>query len=168
MFDAFWRNVRAAFGLGPPRAADIVAPREEPAGRGPAEAPVPDVDIDHRLPQSALDRALSIRALSSELEARCRSAGLVGEMADLERLRTSHLPRLLHSYVAIPPEERSEVFRETGRSASFQLNERLDRILERLHQMSRQLARGNVDEFTQNILFVDMRYGAGGPLDPID
>jgi hypothetical protein len=57
------------------------------------------------------------------------------------------------------------VFRETGRSASFLLNERLDKILARLREMSRQLARGNVDDFTQNIRFVDMNYGQTSPFD---
>ncbi|HYW14670.1 MAG TPA: hypothetical protein VE891_00760, partial [Allosphingosinicella sp.] len=141
------------------------------ASTGPAasrEAPEPppdDVFVDERLPQSSLDRVLAIRSLSADLEQGCRNGGLMGEMIELQRLRTSHLPLLLRSYVSIPPDHRAEVFRETGRSASYLLNERLDKILGRLHEMSRQLARGNLDQFTQNIRFVDMNYGSNGPFD---
>ncbi|HEU0135433.1 MAG TPA: hypothetical protein VFR28_11470 [Allosphingosinicella sp.] len=133
--------------------------------RDAPDPPPDEVFEDERLPQSSLDRVLAIRALSADLEQHCRSGGLLGEMIELQRLRTSHLPLLLRSYVSIPPAHRAEVFRETGRSASYLLNERLDKILGRLHEMSRQLARGNLDQFTQNIRFVDMNYGSGGPFD---
>ena len=66
---------------------------------------------------------------------------------------------MLRSYADIPPEHRAEIFRETGRSASFLLNERLDKIVDRLEEMSRQLARGNLDAFSENIRFVDTKYG---------
>ena len=114
---------------------------------------------EQRLPVSSLDRVLAIRAMIVELEKRARDRQLIEEVLELERLGSTHLPRLVQSYVDIPPEHRSEIFRETGRSASFLLNERLDKILARLHEMSRQLARGNLDAFSENIRFVDMRYG---------
>jgi hypothetical protein len=163
MTGGFWNFLRSAFGFGP---AAPSAPAPEPTVSVPRVAPEPeDADIDDRLPDSSVERVHAIRAMAAELERQCRSEGLVQEKIELERLRTSHLPVLLRSYVAIPPAHRAEVFRETGRSASFLLNERLDKILARLHEMSRQLARGNVDEFTQNIRFVDMNYGKNSPFD---
>lgn len=161
MTRSFWKSLLAAFGVGPTSAEEGAAPTNAAAGADvSAEAPI-DVSVDDRLPPSSLDRVYAIRAMASDLELQCQQGGMVVEMVELERLRTSHLPVLLRSYVAIPPGHRAEVFRETGRSASFILNERLDKILARLHEMSRQLARGNLDEFTQNIRFVDMNYGTG-------
>ena len=95
-----------------------------------------------------------------ELDQRARERSLFDEKLELERLRSKHLPALLRSYADIPPEHRAEIFRETGRSASFLLNERLDKIHGRLEEMSRQLARGNLDAFAENIRFVDTKYGA--------
>jgi len=157
----FLKNLLAAFGVGPTAAEEGAASTNAAGGRDvPAEEPI-DVSIDRRLPESSRDRVYAIRAMAAELELQCRNGGMIGEMIELQRLRTSHLPILLRSYVAIPAAHRAEVFRETGRSASFILNERLDKILARLHEMSRQLARGNLDEFTQSIRFVDMNYGSG-------
>ena len=161
MTRSLWKSLLAALGVGATAAEEGAASTDAASGRDvPAEPPI-DVSVDDRLPQSSLDRVYAIRAMAAELERQCRDGGLIGEMIELQRLRTAHLPVLLSSYVAIPPGHRSEVFRETGRSASFILNERLDKILARLHEMSRQLARGNLDAFTQNIRFVDMNYGSG-------
>jgi hypothetical protein len=113
---------------------------------------------DGRLPESSMARVRQIHTLLSELEGRSRSQALFDGSAELQRIKTTHLPSLLESYASIPPEHRAEIFRSTGRSASFQLNERLDKILNHLNDMSRQLARGNLDVFSENIRFIDMRY----------
>lgn len=165
MSGGLWKRLLAALGLQPMRSPEAVAPRDAPENRDAPEPPADEVFEDERLPQSSLDRVLAIRALSADLELHCREGGLIGEKIELQRLRTSHLPLLLRSYVSIPPDHRAEVFRETGRSASYLLNERLDKILGRLHEMSRQLAQGNLDQFTQNIRFVDKNYGSSGPFD---
>lgn len=165
MSGGFWKRILAALGLEPTRSPQDIASRDAPETRDVAEPAPDEVFEDERLPQSSLDRVLAIRALSADLEVHCREGGLIGEKIELQRLRTSHLPLLLRSYVSIPPDHRAEVFRETGRSASYLLNERLDKILGRLHEMSRQLAQGNLDQFTQNIRFVDKNYGSSGPFD---
>lgn len=151
---SFWIRLWAVLRGRPPSERQTVNAAAEPT-----EDAVDNLEFDGRLPPSSLDRVLAIRGMSADLESRARSVGLIQEMIELQRLRSSHLPLLLQSYVEIPAEHRAEVFRETGRSASFLLNERLDRILARLHEMSRQLARGNIDAFTENIRFVDTRYG---------
>ena len=123
-------------------------------------------DFDERLPESSLARVLTIRAMITDLEQRANENCLFDETLELERLKAKHLPRLLQSYVEIPTEHRTEIFRETGKSASFLLNERLDKIHDRLREMSLQLARGNLDDFVSNIRFVDSQYNASnGPFD---
>jgi hypothetical protein len=164
MSGGLWTKILAAFGLGGSASPEGAA-SDSAVDRASPAPPMDDPSVDERLPQSSLDRVVEIRALSADLEAHCRDGGLIGEMIELQRLRTSHLPQLLRSYVSIPPAHRAEVFRETGRSASYLLNERLDKILGRLHEMSKQLARGNLDQFTQNIRFVDKNYGSSGPFD---
>jgi len=149
--------LRALFGL-PPR----VPVAEAPPALPPPE-PVPtdyETAYDGRLPDSSMVRVRQIHAMLSELEGRSRSQSLFEGSAELQRIKSTHLPSLLESYASIPPEHRSEIFRATGRSASFQLNERLDKILDHLNDMSRQLARGNLDQFSENIRFIDMRYDA--------
>jgi hypothetical protein len=161
MTRSFWKSLLTSLGLGATTPEEDDASTDAAVGPDvPAEPPI-DVSIDDRLPQSSRDRVYAIRALAADLELQCRQGSMIAEMIELQRLRTAHLPVLLRSYVAIPAAHRAEVFRETGRSASFILNERLDKILGRLHEMSRQLARGNLNEFTQTIRFVDMNYGSG-------
>jgi hypothetical protein len=165
MSGGLWKRILASLGLEPLRAQTDAPSAAAPDRREAPDPPLDDVFEDERLPQSSLDRVLAIRALSADLELQCREGGLIGERIELQRLRTSHLPLLLRSYVSIPPDHRAEVFRETGRSASYLLNERLDKILGRLHEMSRPRAQGHQDQFTQNIRFVDKNYGTGGPFD---
>jgi hypothetical protein len=58
------------------------------------------------------------------------------------------------------------VFRETGKSASFLLNESLDKMLARLRDISSQLAKGNITTFAENVRFVDLYYEqTKGPFD---
>lgn len=156
---SFWERLKAFFfGQAP----------EEQAALPPPAAPAPAVDdtsCDDRLPDSSLAKVQEIRKMLGELDQRARERALFDEKLELERLRSKHLPSLLRSYADIPPEHRAEIFRETGRSASFLLNERLDKIHGRLDEMSRQLARGNLDAFAENIRFVDTKYGASSPFD---
>jgi len=140
-----------------------VLPPPSPAITAPS-APAPST-LDDRLPPSALQRVTEIRAMLGKLEQQTADRALFEEKLEIERLKANHLPRLLRSYVDIPPEHRGEIFRETGHSASYLLNERLDKILKRLREMSAQLARGNLNAFSENIRFVDTQYGASSPFD---
>ena len=138
----------------------------EPEEPGPAARPLPEIEepewdtFDERIPKAARERVVLIRSLVTGLEARAAERNLLAELTELERLRTTHLPRLLRSYVDIPPEHRAEVFRETGRSASFLLNERLDKMIIRLREISTMLARGQINSFRENMQFIDLRYGS--------
>ncbi|MEA3014750.1 MAG: hypothetical protein QOD42_3295 [Sphingomonadales bacterium] len=155
----FWERLKAFFFRRAPAEQAALPPA---ASAAPA---VDDTSCDDRLPDSSLAKVEEIRKMLGELDQRARERSLFDEKLELERLRGKHLPALLRSYADIPPEHRAEIFRETGRSASFLLNERLDKIHGRLEEMSRQLARGNLDAFSENIRFVDTKYGASSPFD---
>jgi len=155
----FWERLKAFFFRQAPEEQAALPPT------APAPAAPDDTSCDDRLPDSSLARVQEIRKMLGELDQRARERSLFDEKLELERLRGKHLPALLRSYADIPPEHRAEIFRETGRSASFLLNERLDKIVDRLAEMSRQLARGNLDAFSENIRFVDTKYGASSPFD---
>lgn len=161
---SFWDQLRAFFGF--PVRASGEEERSAEASPAPAAGALPD-DISYggRLPESSQGLVRQINALLIELEQRAEGRSLVVETIELQRLKAVHLPSLLQSYVEIPPEHRAEVFRETGKSASFLLNERLGKILARLTEMSRELARGNLDAFTAKIRFIDMRYDTASPFD---
>lgn len=150
----FLQRLLAALGFRPeppPPAPQPPPPPPRPAG--------PAVDLhDERIPESARDRVALIMSLVGDLEERATKRGLATERKELERIGSVHLPRLLQSYIDIPPEHRAEVFRETGRSASFLLNERLDKMTSRLREISKMLARDNLDAFSTNMQFIDRHY----------
>lgn len=132
-------------------------PPESPSPRSAA----PRLDLqDERIPDSSRKRAAQIVALVGDLRERAAQRGLTDELHELDRISDVHLPRLLESYIDIPPEHRSEVFRQTGRSASFLLNERLDKMMQRLREISKMLARDNLNAFSTNLHFVDGHYGS--------
>jgi hypothetical protein len=154
----FLQRLLAALGFGPGPPAPPPAAPPPAAVRQPA---APTIDLqDERIPESSRDRVALIMSLVGDLEERATRRGLATERKELERIGSVHLPRLLQSYVDIPPEHRAEVFRETGRSASFLLNERLDKMKERLDDISKMLARGNLNAFAENMRFIDLRYGS--------
>ncbi|HYI48596.1 MAG TPA: hypothetical protein VEX35_09040 [Allosphingosinicella sp.] len=156
----FWERLKAFFFRSTP-----AEPRPEALPPATAAAAADDLSCDERLPDSSLAKVKEIRRMLGELDQRAKERSLFDETLELQRLRSQHLPSLLRSYADIPPEHRAEIFREHGRSASFLLNERLDKIVDRLEEMSRQLARGNLDAFSENIRFVDTKYGASSPFD---
>jgi len=155
---SFMDWLRSLFGF--PTEADREPERPAEALPPPPAAPPREQSYDERLPDSSVKMVREINALLDQLERRAEAQSLFEETIELKRVKSTHLPSLLQSYVEIPPEHRAEVFRETGRSASFLLNERLGKILDRLNEMSRQLARGNLNAFTENIRFIDIRYDA--------
>jgi len=154
----FLRMLKSLFGAG-----DTAAPE-----RRPETAPSPDtptlttVELDlTRVPAAAQERVATIQTMLADLEQRAVARGMAGaDLTELTQIATVYLPRLLASYAAIPPEHRAEIFRDTGRSASFLLVERLDRIVARLGEISKDFARGHIDAFSDNMRFIDLRYGA--------
>jgi hypothetical protein len=119
-----------------------------------------------RIPPSSLQRVLAIRDLVRDLEKETATRGMQTELDELGRIKSTHLPRLLQSYIEIPAQHRADVFRETGKSASFLLNESLEKMLARLRDISAQLARGNITTFAENVRFVDLYYEENkGPFD---
>lgn len=144
-------------------------PDEEPV-EGPRPTPAPGDplggDWKERIPQSSLKRVLAIREAVRELEQETATRGMQAELDELGRIKATHLPRLIQSYIEIPEQHRSDVFRETGKSASFLLNDSLDKMLARLRDISSQLARGNITTFAENVRFVDLYYEQSkGPFD---
>jgi hypothetical protein len=144
-------------------------PDEEPVeGRRPTPAPGDPLggDWKERIPQSSLKRVLAIREAVRELEQETATRGMQAELDELGRIKATHLPKLIQSYIEIPEQHRSDVFRETGKSASFLLNDSLDKMLARLRDISSQLARGNITTFAENVRFVDLYYEQSkGPFD---
>lgn len=132
----------------PPRAGSAV----------PSTGDVFGANWKERIPQSSLQRVLAVRDLVRDLEKETASRGMQAELDELGRIKATHLPRLIQSYIEIPEQHRSDVFRETGKSASFLLNDSLDKMLARLRDISSQLARGNITTFAENVRFVDLYY----------
>lgn len=150
-----------AFFAGDPAEEDAAPPPPVVEGGDPLGS-----DWKQRIPQSSLQRVLSIRDLVQDLEKETAQRGMQTELDELGRVKGTHLPRLIQSYIEIPAQHRSDVFRETGKSASFLLNESLDKMLGRLRDISSQLARGNITTFAENVRFVDLYYEqAKGPFD---
>ena len=119
-----------------------------------------------KLPTSSWERVVLIRDQIGELERAAAARKMQVELDELGRIKATHLPTLLKSYIEIPPDHRAEVFRETGKSASFLLNESLDKMLARLRDISAQLAKGNITTFAENVRFVDLYYEQSkGPFD---
>jgi hypothetical protein len=129
------------------------------APTGPAIGP-----DDERLPDASRPRVARLTALISDIEARARDNSLlVSALAEVRQMRDTHLPRLIASYAEIPAAHRAEIFRTTGRSASYNLNEALDRMVARAETLSRSMAQDDIDSFADNLRFIEQRYGDNGP-----
>ena len=83
-------------------------------------------------------------------------------------MRDQHLPKLVLSYINIPPAHRGEIFRKTGKSASFILNEGLDKMQGSIDEIMRNLAQHDLDTFGTNIRFIEQRYSERGRSDPFE
>jgi hypothetical protein len=115
---------------------------------------------DTRIPDASRNQIAKVLALIAEIEAAASGeADWNPLLIEIRQLSEVHLPALIKSYIDIPAAHRAEIFRKTGRSASFLLNDGLDKMNDRLRAMSLSLAQGNIDAFTRNMRFIDMRYG---------
>ena len=120
---------------------------------------------DERIPTASTARVARIQALLIQIEeqARLTTSGR-DALEEARRIETAYLPELMESYFDIPPNHRAEIFRRTGRSASFQLNERLDTMITELNRISASFAAGKIDSFSVNLKFIDQRFqGANDP-----
>ncbi|MBX9643336.1 MAG: hypothetical protein K2W91_04450 [Novosphingobium sp.] len=139
----------------------ILGSSPEAAPPAPTPPPAPQVDFDdQRLPEKARKEAKSIADMISRLMAQAdQSAFDRIVLGELVQLRDEHLPKLLRSYIDVPAEHRKEIFKKTGRSASFVLEEALGKMRARVEAMSRDLAQSELDAFANNADFVSRRYG---------
>lgn len=137
------------------------SPEAAPPTASPAPPPVPRVDFDdQRLPGNARKEAKSIADMISRLMTQAdQSAFDRIVLGELVQLRDEHLPKLLRSYIDVPAEHRKEIFKKTGRSASFVLEEALGKMRARVEALSRDLAQSELDAFANNADFVSRRYG---------
>lgn len=132
-----------------------------PAPAAPAPPPVPRVDLDdERLPANARAAARGIAETIDRLVRQSDSSAFDRiVLGELVQLRDEHLPKLLRSYIDVPSEHRKEIFKKTGRSASFVLDEALAKMRARVDALSRDLAQSELDAFANNAEFVTRRYG---------
>lgn len=156
-----FERLAAMFGTGealppaPPRAS----------GRPPPPPASPSLAADDpRLPDTARPRVARLLAIAADIEARAeRDPLMAAAVTEVRQMRDQHLPQLVASYAEIPPAHRAEIFRATGRSASYKLNEALDRMLAKSEQLSRSLAQEDINSFADNLRFIDQRYGGNDP-----
>lgn len=78
-------------------------------------------------------------------------------LEEARRIEKVYLPQLLNSYFDIGEAHRVQVFRSTGKSASFLLNDRIDTLISQLAAISQQFAMGRIDAFSMNLGFIDQR-----------
>ena len=157
MWDAFFRIVREP--VAPPPAAELTVTR--------AALPVmTDPDMPN-LPDVARPLVRTINEMIRTVDKRIGD-DVLGQplIIEVEQIRDRHLPKLLRSYVEIPPDHRREIYNKTGRSASVHLAESLRAIIERLEDISKDLSREHIDTFEDNARFIKRTYGRDGS-DPL-
>ncbi|MFK3889760.1 hypothetical protein [Sphingomonas sp. NPDC079357] len=137
-------------------------PAASPAPTRPAASVLAD---DPRLPNASRPLIARLLQLVADIEARTQEDPvLVSALTEVRQMRDEHLPRLVASYAEIPAAHRAEIFRETGRSASYNLNQAIERMVERLETLSRSLAQDDIESFADNLRFIEHRYGSDDPL----
>src|SRR3546814_11930659 len=76
---------------------------------------------------------------------------------DTAQMRDVHLPQLIQSYIDVPLEHRDEIFKRTGKSASFHLGASLDKLQARVDDMLRDLAEHDIADFTHTTILIAER-----------
>ena len=138
-----------------------VAPTSGPASTPPAATPPPSAFNydDERIPSSARAKAQNIlKAIEAVESAMIREDVPSFSRVDTTQMRDVHLPQLIQSYIDVPTFHRDEIFKRTGKSASFHLCASLDKLQERVDTMLRDLAEQDITAFTNNTRFIDERY----------
>lgn len=119
---------------------------------------------DPRLPDTTRPRVARLLSLASDIEARSLDdALLISALTEVRQMRDTHLPQLVTSYAEIPATHRADIFRKTGKSASYNLNAAVDKMIQRLEILSRTMAQDDIDSFADNLRFIEHRYGSGDP-----
>jgi hypothetical protein len=157
--DGFFSRVARVFSSSP---ADPVA---NPA----VTAPPPPAKMDYedsRIPAGAKEKVRHILACLTEVEELMAREQLAGfTRVDIEQMRQQHLPKLIKSYIDIPPAHRSEIFRRTGKSASYVLEDSLGQMQAKVDDIMRNLAQHDIDAFADNTRFIKERYTSSNPFD---
>lgn len=142
--------------------APASAPSETPptlAAAGPPPPAAFDFE-DDRLPEGARVKIRRILACLDEAAGAIQREQVPGfTRVDMEQMRDIHLPKLARSYIEIPAGYRGDIFRRTGRSASFILMENLDQMQAKMDEILKNLAQSDIDAFTENAQFIGQRYG---------
>ena len=138
------------------------AAQENERAAPPPAAPPPPKAFDYkddRIPDSAQAKIAhileSIEAVEKAME---REQVPSFSRVDTGQMRDVHLPQLVQSYIDVPASHRGEIFRKTGKSASFLLGASLDRLQERVDAMLSDLAQHDINAFTNNMQFINERY----------
>ena len=135
-----------------------------PIAPAPPAAPAFTAD-DPRIPDATRPRVVRLLALVAEVEGRAAQDPLLAVAAtEVRQMRKQHLPQLITSYHDIPPAHRAEIFRKTGRSASYQLNAAIDRMIAKAEALSSLLAAEGISSFADTLRFIDQRYGRDDPM----
>jgi hypothetical protein len=146
----------------PEPGADPAPPAPGPAAP-PPRAPSFDYD-DERIPTPAREKVRAILAALAEVETMMeREQVQPVSRTEIELMRDEHLPKLVKSYIDIPPTHRAEIFRKTGKSASFILEESLETMQGRIAEIARNLAQHDLDAFASNAAFISRRYSDSDP-----
>lgn len=138
-------------------------------GPGPAPAMPPprkpafDYE-DQRIPTGARNKIAGILSSLGDVEGMMdREAVQAVSRTEIELMRDEHLPKLVKSYIDIPSAHRAEIFRKTGKSASFILEESLETMQARIDEIARNLAQHDLDAFSSNAAFISRRYSDSDP-----
>lgn len=146
----------------------FAAPEPEggPAPSAPptaARKPAFDYD-DDRVPSGARDKIRTILSSLAAVEGMMdREQVQAVSRTEIELMRDEHLPKLVQSYIDIPAAHRAEIFRKTGKSASFILEESLGTMQTRIDEIARNLAQHDLDAFSSNAAFISRRYSDNDP-----
>lgn len=127
----------------------------------PVEFEFIDFDLeDSRIPENSRALVKIIRELITDIDKRAaQQEAFCPNGIEIRMMRDVHLPKILISYIEIPEQHRAEIFRRSGRSASYMLHEGLTKMADRLTAMSTSMAQGNINTFTSNLRFIEARYG---------
>lgn len=137
----------------PASAPELVAPT-------PTAASVRVSPDDPGIPADSRPRVATINALFDDVVRRL-GEDVLGQplLLEVEQMRDRHLPKLVASYAAVPPQHRREIFNRTGKSASVHLADSLDAMTARLREIDREISREHLDAFTDNSSFISRTYG---------
>jgi hypothetical protein len=155
----------ALFGVGfwpKARVRPIAAYKEEMPNRAVVQRLRQMLDR-HRLPAAAAPKVAAIQAKLPLLESRLADLNPLDPLAqEARRLMGQHLPDLITHYERVPAQYRREQDGD-GKSVDQRLVAGLDAAHHAIDDLSRQLARQDVDAFETQGRFLESRYRDEGP-----